>query len=103
MYCAHILQLQSKRINAFLLAKLGGMWFHQRNHRNNVRIGTKTSSEWKEEFKRMHQGSNFECFRGRLGLQSVTKAASRCMYAYDHQMYVSNEKMEEVERTLMRP
>ena len=25
------------------------------------------------------------------------------VYAYDHQMYVSNEKMEEVERTLTRP
>lgn len=36
-------------------------------------------------------------------MSTISDKSSIKVYAYDHQMYVSNEKMEEVERTLTRP
>ena len=87
-----------KMINVFLLAKLRVHKFHQRNHRNNVRIGTETSSEWKEMFRGCTKAQILNVFED----DSVynTDKSSIKMYAYDHQMYVASEKMKEVKRTL---
>ena len=75
-----------------------GVWFHQRNHRNNVRISTDTSCEWKEMFRGCPKAQILNVFADDCVYN--TDKSSIKMYGYDHQMYVDSEKMEEVERNL---
>ena len=92
MYCANILQLQDDKTDYCLfIGEAEGIWFHQRNHRNNVRIGTETSSECKE------------MFRGCTKAQILNVFQDDSVYNTDKsriKMYVASEKIEEVERNL---
>ena len=103
MYSAHIFKLQydKKDYHCLFICEAGGIWFHQRNHRNNVRTGTKTSSEWKEIFRGCPKAQILNVFED-VSVYNQWQSSIK-VYAYDHQMYVSNEKMEEVETTLTRP
>ena len=95
-YCSHILQLQYDK--CLFIGEAEGIWFHQRNHRNNVRISTDTSCEWKEMFRGCPRAQILNVFADDCVYN--TDKSSIKKYAYDHQMYVDSEKMEEVERNL---
>ena len=90
-----------KGINAFLLAKLGTYGF------TNATIGIMLELELRLQAngKKCLEDAPRLKFRmfSRTTRSKISDKSSIKMYAYDHQMYVSNEKMEEVERTLTRP
>ena len=92
MYCAHILQLQDDKTDYCLfIGEAEGISFDQRNHRNNVGIGSETPSECKE------------MFRGCTKAQILNVFEEDSVYNTDKssiKMYVASEKMKEVERTL---
>ena len=94
----HKIQLWCRHNGVFFIGEVEGIWFHRRNHRNNIRISNETSSKWKEIFRGCPKAQILNVFKE----DSVynTDKSSIKMYAYDHKMYVASEKMEEVERTL---
>ena len=105
MYCAHIFKLQYdksiKRITVFLFAKLGACGF------TNATIGIMLELELRlqaNEKKSLEDAPKLKFWMfSRTFRSTISDKSSIEVYAYDHQMYVSNEKMEEVERTLTRP
>ena len=94
----HKIPLWCRHNGVFFIGEVEGIWFHRRNHRNNVRISNETLSKWKEIFRGCPKAQILNVFKE----DSVynTDKSSIKMHAYDHKMYVASEKMEEVERTL---
>ena len=83
-YCSHILQLQYDK--CLFIGEAECIWFHQRNHRNNVRISNETSSEWKEMFRGCPKAQILNVFEDD-DVYNTDKSSIK-MYAYDHHLNV---------------
>ena len=85
----------------FLFAKLGAFGF------TNATIGIMLELELRlqaNDKKSLEDASKLKFWMfSRTFRSTISDKSSIEVYAYDHQMYVSNEKMEEVERTLTKP
>ena len=97
-----------------LLAKLKGYGFDDgaiellrsyfSERRNQVRVGSEATSEWKTAVRGCPQGSNFGPLMWNIFQNDLVYSIDQSrisMYADDHQIYTAAERLEDVEKTLV--